>query len=87
MLASGTKQQIDTFNTKLEERLDETNFMVDGVAGFDSAYLDDVNYNHENQGVVSDRGITPTDEDCCESITGKQPEADDEEAVDKYFLC
>ena len=46
MLASGTKQYIDTFNTKLEERLDDTNFIVDGVAGFDSAYLDNVNDDH-----------------------------------------
>ena len=46
MLASGTKQHIDTFNAKLEQRLDNTNFMVDGVAGFDSAYLDAVNDNH-----------------------------------------
>ena len=59
MLASGTKQQNDTFNTKLEERLDETNFMIDGVAGFDSAYLDDVKDDHEKLGVVSDRGIIP----------------------------
>ena len=42
MLASGIKQQIDIFNTKLEERLDDTSFMVDGVAGFDSAYLDEI---------------------------------------------
>ena len=70
MLASGTKQHIDKFNTKLEKRLDGTNFMVEGVAGFDSAYLDDVNANHENPGVVSDRDITPTDEDYGEIITG-----------------
>ena len=37
MLASGTKQQIDIFNMKLAERLDDTSFMVDGVSGFDSA--------------------------------------------------
>ena len=35
MIASGTNQQIDIFNTKLEEYLDGTSFMVDGVAGFD----------------------------------------------------
>ena len=51
MLASGTKQQIDTFNTNLQERLDDTNFMVEGVAGFDSAYLNDVNDDHENPDV------------------------------------
>ena len=70
MLTSGTKQQIEIFNTKLEERLDDTNFMVNGVAGFDSTYLDDVNDDHENPGVVSDREITPTDEDYEDMITG-----------------
>ena len=42
MLASVTKQHIYIFNTNLEERLDDTSFMVDGVAGFDSAYLDEI---------------------------------------------
>ena len=59
--------------------------MVDSVAGFDSAYLDDIKENQENPGVVLDRGITPTDEDYGDMITGERPEADDEEAVDKYF--
>ena len=85
MLASGTKQQIDTFNMKLDKRLDDTNFIVDGFAGFDSAYLNDVNDDHENQGVVSDQGITPTDEDYGDMITGERTEADDEDAVDKYL--
>ena len=44
--------------------------MVDGVAGFDSAYLDDVNDNNEKPGVVSDQGINPTNEDYGEMITG-----------------
>ena len=53
--------------------MDGTNFMVEGVAGFDSAYLDDVNANHENPGVVSDQGITPTDENYGYMIGGEQP--------------
>ena len=52
MLASVTKQKIDIFNTKLEKRLDDTSLMVDGVAGFDSAYLDDIKDDQENPGVV-----------------------------------
>ena len=59
--------------------------MVDGVAGFDSAYLDAVNEDHENPGVVSDQGINPTDEDYGDMITGERPEADNEKAVDKYL--
>ena len=85
MLASKTKQQIDIFNTNLEERLYNTRLMVDGVAGFDSAYLDDIKYNQENQSVVLDRGITPTDDYYGDMITGERPETDDEEAVDKYL--
>ena len=85
MLASGTKQQIDIFNMMLEERLDDASFMVDGVAVFDSAYLDDIKDDQENPGIVSDRGITPTDEDYGDMITGERPKAEDEEAVDKYL--
>ena len=85
MIVSGNEQHIDTFNTKLEERLDDTNFMFDGVARFDSAYLYDVNENNENPGVISERGITPPDEDYGDMIMGEQPEVDDEEAVDKIF--
>ena len=59
--------------------------MVDGVAGFDSAYLDDANDDHENPGIVSDRGITATEKDYGDMITGERTEADDEEAVDKYL--
>ena len=70
MLTSGTKQKIDIFNTKLEEPLDDTSFMVDGVSGFDSAYLDDIKDDQENLGVVLDQGITPTNEDYGEMITG-----------------
>ena len=85
MLESGTKKHIDIFNTKLEERLDDKSFMVDGVKGFNSAYLHDIKEAQEKTGVVSDRGINPTDEDYGDMITGEQPEADDEEAVDKYL--
>ena len=59
--------------------------MVDGVAGFDSAYLDGIKDDQENPGAISDRVITPTDEYYGDVITGERPEADDEEALDKYF--
>ena len=65
--------------------MDDTNFMVDGLVGFNSAYLDDVNDDNENPGGVSDRGITPTDEYYGDMIIGERPEADDEEAMDKYL--
>ena len=73
------------FNTMLEEQLDNTRFMVDGLVGLDSACLDYIKDNQEKPGVVSDQGITPIDEDYGDMITGERPEADDEEAVDKYL--
>ena len=78
MLVSGNKQHIDIFNKKLEERLDDTRFIVDGVVGFDSAYLDDIKDDQENPGVVSDQEINPTGEDYGDMITGERPETDDE---------
>ena len=59
--------------------------MVDGVAGFDSTYLDGIKGDQANPGVVSDRGITPTDEDYGDMITKERPEVDVEEAVDEYL--
>ena len=85
MIASGTNQQIDIFNTKLEEQLDGTSFMVDGVAGFDSAYLDDIKDDQENPSIVLDQWITPNDEDYGDMIAGERPEADGEEVADKYL--
>ena len=85
MLSSGTNQHIYIFNMKLEKRLDDTSFMVEGVAGFNSAYLKGMKNDQENPGVLSDQGITPTDEDYEDVITGERPEVDDKEAVDKYL--
>ena len=45
--------------------------MVDGVAGFDSAYLDDIKDDQENPDVLSDRRITTTDKDYGYMITGE----------------
>ena len=59
--------------------------MIDGVAWFDSAYLDDIKDNQEISGGLSDGIITPTDGDYGDMIIGELPEADDEEAVDKYL--
>ena len=80
-----SNQHLDIFNTKLEERLDEKSFMVDGVAGFDSAYLDDIKNNKENLCVILDRGINLTDEYYGDMFTEERLEVDDEEAMDKYF--
>ena len=74
------------FNTKLKERLDDTSFMVDGFAVFDSAYRDDNKDDLDTPGVVLDRGITSIGEDYWVMITGELPKADDEEAVENILM-
>ena len=59
MLASGTKQQIDIFNTNIEEWLDDTSFMVDGVAGFELAYLDGIKVIKITQVLYRTEGLLP----------------------------
>ena len=82
-----TKKKIEDFNKKLEERLDDTSFILDdGEAGTyldmpdDDEYLDDM-----NPGVVQDPGLTPTEEEYDDMLIDDRPEADDEEAIDKYL--
>ena len=55
------KAQIEEFNRKLEERLDDRNFMVEGAGEYAHLFMDDVEDFEENLGVVS--GTTPTDEE------------------------
>jgi len=78
------KKQIEDFNTKLDERLDDANFELPGDAGFDAVYLDDIDVD-ENPGVTFDGGVTPSDDDYGDMNVGERPEDDDEEAVDQYL--
>ena len=49
-------------------------------------YLDDIENNErDNSGVVHSDGITPTAEDYGDMLTDDKPEADEEEAVNKYL--
>jgi hypothetical protein len=45
------KAEIEEFNHRLEESLDNANFMIDGKGKFDSIYLDDID-DDVNPGVV-----------------------------------
>ena len=47
-------------------------------------YYDDDNHNH---GVITNHGITPSDDEYGDMLTDKRPEADDKEAIDKYSTC
>ena len=78
------KKQIDKFNDKLDKCLDDTKFpLEDSPRSVDLDYDDD-NHNH---GVITNHGITPSDDMYGDMIIDNWPEADDEEAIDKYLTC
>jgi hypothetical protein len=41
LLQTDKKVEIEAFNCRLEESLDDANFMINGKGEFDSMYLDD----------------------------------------------
>jgi len=73
-----TKTKIDTFNTEIEARLDDTNFLTD-EAGEAAFYIED---DYDTGGV--DRGTTPTDVEYDDMITEEVPEYE-EDVFDKYI--
>ena len=78
------KRQIDDFEAKLASNLDDANFTIEGDGNFDSLYLEDVDVDY-NSGVQYQRGVTPDPEEYDDMLVGERPEADDEEAIDKYL--
>jgi hypothetical protein len=83
-LPADTKKKIEDFNAKLEERLDDANFVIDGDGEFDTMYLEDMDYD-DNPGVAVDGGVTPSEEEYGDMLIDDRPEDDDEEAIDKYL--
>ena len=71
------KQQIDTFNKTLDERLDDTNFRLTGDMDISRLYLDD-DVDPDQQTNV------PTNEKYGDMLFEPRPDEDDEEAVNKY---
>ena len=78
------KKQIDEFNEKLDKRLDDTKFFLEDIPHSLDLYYDGYNHNH---GVITNHSITPSDDEYGDILTGNQPGADDEEAIDKYLTC
>ena len=78
------KKKIDGFNDKLDKRLDDTKFLLE-----DSPHSVDLDYDNENHnhGVITNHSITPSDYEYDDMLTTDRPEADDEEAIDKYLTC
>ena len=77
------KKQIYEFNDKLDKRLDDTKFLLDGPHSVDLDYEDDIH----NHGVITNHGINPSDDEYGDMLTDDQPEVDNEEAIDKYLTC
>ena len=89
-LQEDLKKEIEEFNERLEQCLSDENFVIEGDGNFDSMYLDDIDDDDNNAGVAANQGITPTEEEYGDMLAEERPEADDEEAVDKYLnaeLC
>jgi Reverse transcriptase (RNA-dependent DNA polymerase) len=83
-LQPNLKAEIDCFNKRITESLDDTNFAVEGDGDFVSMYLEDI--DHDNHlGVRHGNDLTPSDEEYDDMHVGARPDDDDEEAVDKYL--
>jgi hypothetical protein len=84
-LQADKKAEIDEFNRRLEESLDDANFIIEGEGEFESMYLNDIDED-ENPGVAyMEDANTPADEEYGDMNTAERPEEDDEEAVDNYL--
>jgi hypothetical protein len=85
-LQADKKAAIEEFNRKIEESLDNANFITDGNGKYDTWYLEDIEYEDLNPGVIRTvETNTPSAEDYGDMLVKDRPEEDDEEAVDKYL--
>ena len=78
------KKKIDEFNDKLDKRLDNTKFLLEDSLHSVGLDYDDDNHNH---GVITNHGITPSDDEYGNMLTDDRQEVDNEEAIDKYLPC
>jgi hypothetical protein len=82
-LNKDTKAKVKEFKRKLGERLDDSNFILQGEDGIDLKMLEDLDY--EGIGAMMEDGITQLEEEYDDMIVEEHPKANDEEAVDKYL--
>jgi hypothetical protein len=83
-LQADKKAEIDEFNHRLDESLDDANFIIEGEGEFESMYLDDIE-DDGNSGVIHMDENTPSPEDYGDMNTEDRPEDDEQEAIDKYL--
>ena len=79
-LQLGTGKKIEEFDEKLEKRLDDSNFTIQGDEGL---YIEDIKVEDGNAGIRG--GVTPNDAEYGDMHTEEQPEDDEEEAIDHYL--
>jgi hypothetical protein len=77
------KAKVKEFEKKLGERLDDSNFILQGEDNVDLKMLEDL--DDKGIGTMMKDGITLTEEEYDGMIVEERPEADDEEALDKYL--
>jgi hypothetical protein len=82
-LNEDTKAKVKEFEKKLSERLDDSNLILQGEDNVDLKMLEDL--DDEGIGAVMEDGITLTEEEYDGMIVEECPEANDEEALDKYL--
>jgi hypothetical protein len=82
-LNEDTKAKVKEFKKKLGEHLDDSNFILQQEDNVDLKMLEDL--DDEGIGPVMEDGITLTEEEYDGMIVEEHPEANDEEALDKYL--
>ena len=83
-LQADIRKQIDEFNQKLEDRLDDANFRLNIDEEADLSFLEDIEID-DSGGVTTEHGVAPDDEEYGDMLRGERPEDDDEEAIDRYL--
>ena len=83
-LQEDTKRKISEFNEKIESRLDDANFMIEGDGNSTMMYLEDID-DDDNPGIASQQGLTPSKSEYDDMNIEERPEGDDEQAIDKYL--
>jgi hypothetical protein len=85
-LQADKKTEIEEFNRRLDDALDDANFIIDGNGEYDTWYLDDIEDEDLNPGVVRTIDANmPSTENYGDMLIEERPEEDDEEAMDKYL--
>jgi hypothetical protein len=85
-LQADKKAEIKEFHRNLDDALDDTNFIIDGDGKYDTWYLDNIEDEDLNPGVMwmIDADM-PSAEDYGDMLIEERPEEDDKEAMDKYL--